>query len=64
MTERVIAPQKRFSLGVITSNRNNVVLCHSEIIEFNIVFPQGFAVVADAIGCPYQLLKAEERLGL
>jgi L-ascorbate metabolism protein UlaG (beta-lactamase superfamily) len=38
--------------------------CHYEMFEFNTVSPQTFVAAADAIGCPYQLLKAGKRLSL
>ena len=41
-----------------------VIPCHYEMFEFNTVSPQGFVATAKAIGCPYQVLKAGERLSL
>jgi L-ascorbate metabolism protein UlaG (beta-lactamase superfamily) len=41
-----------------------IIPCHYEMFEFNSVSPQRFAATANAAGCPYQLLKAGERLGL
>lgn len=41
-----------------------VIPCHYEMFEFNTVHPQGFIVAAQALGCPYRVLKAGERLGL
>jgi L-ascorbate metabolism protein UlaG (beta-lactamase superfamily) len=41
-----------------------VVPCHYEMFEFNTVSPKRFITVADAIGCPHQILKAGERLSL
>jgi len=42
----------------------SVIPCHYEMFEFNTVSPQGFVDAANAIGCPYQVLKAGERLSL
>lgn len=39
-----------------------VIPCHYEMFEFNTVSPQEFINNAEAIGCPYQVLKAGERL--
>jgi len=39
-----------------------VLPCHYEMFEFNTVTPQGFIDAAKALKCPYQLLKAGERL--
>ena len=41
-----------------------VVPCHYEMFKFNTVSPNRFVAVAEEIGCPYQLLKAGERLSL
>jgi len=41
-----------------------VVPCHYEMFEFNTVSPQGFITAAEEIRCPYQVLKAGERLSL
>lgn len=41
-----------------------VVLCHFEMFEFNTVSPQEFILAAKARECPYQVLKAGERLSL
>jgi len=41
-----------------------VVPCHYEMFEFNTVSPKGFITAAEAIGCPYRVLKAGERLSL
>lgn len=41
-----------------------VIPCHYEMFEFNTVSPQRFVAAADAIGCPYQLVKAGQRLSL
>jgi L-ascorbate metabolism protein UlaG (beta-lactamase superfamily) len=42
----------------------SIIPCHYEMFEFNTVSSQTFVVAADAIGCPYYLLKAGERLSL
>jgi L-ascorbate metabolism protein UlaG (beta-lactamase superfamily) len=39
-----------------------VIPCHYEMFEFNTVSPLEFVAAAKAIGCPYRLLKAGERL--
>ncbi|MFZ5819500.1 MAG: MBL fold metallo-hydrolase [Chloroflexota bacterium] len=41
-----------------------VIPCHYEMFEFNTVSPQEFIAAAQAIGCPYYILKAGERLSL
>ena len=41
-----------------------VVPCHYEMFEFNTVSPKIFVTAAEAIDCPYQLLKAGGRLSL
>jgi L-ascorbate metabolism protein UlaG (beta-lactamase superfamily) len=41
-----------------------VVPCHYEMFEFNTVSPQGFVDAANAMGCPYRVLNAGERLSL
>jgi len=41
-----------------------VVPCHYEMFEFNTVSPRRFVAAANKTGCPYQLLKAGERLSL
>ena len=41
-----------------------VIPCHYEMFEFNTVSPQRFVAAADAIGCPYQLIKAGQRVSL
>ncbi len=41
-----------------------VVPCHYEMFEFNTVSPDGFVRAARAAGCPYQVLRAGERISL
>ncbi len=41
-----------------------VIPCHYEMFEFNTVSPRGFVAAAEALGCPYRVLKAGERLSL
>lgn len=41
-----------------------VIPCHYEMFEFNTVSPQRFVTTADQIGCPYQLLRAGERISV
>jgi L-ascorbate metabolism protein UlaG (beta-lactamase superfamily) len=41
-----------------------VIPCHYEMFEFNTVSPQVFIIAAEAINCPYRVLKAGERLNL
>jgi L-ascorbate metabolism protein UlaG (beta-lactamase superfamily) len=41
-----------------------VIPCHYEMFEFNSVSPDGFVAAAEAIGCPYRVLRAGERLSL
>jgi L-ascorbate metabolism protein UlaG (beta-lactamase superfamily) len=41
-----------------------VVPCHYEMFEFNTVSPKGFVAAAEAMGCPYRVLKAGQRLSL
>ena len=37
-----------------------VIPCHYEMFEFNTVSPRGFVAAAEALGCPYRVLKAGE----
>jgi L-ascorbate metabolism protein UlaG (beta-lactamase superfamily) len=41
-----------------------VLPCHFEMFEFNTVSPKEFIKVAEELSCPYQVLKAGERLSL
>ncbi len=55
--------EKAARLGIETG-AGLVIPCHYEMFEFNSVSPQGFVDAANALNCPYQVLKAGERMSL